>query len=211
MINTDPVVKMDQCHLDLIYGLGVAQKPKKVLELGMGSGVVTDVLLKAFRYNDIPLDLTCVDNWMDWNFKKPAEVSHYEESGVKVVTSAERDFVLSCKEKYDLIISDADHDRSQEWFEQSLFLLKSGGIIIYHDVTNPSFPDLHTHYSLAKQRGSSYFLFNHSSRKDEGCERGLLIISNGSDCPMLASSKLKLKFILKKWIRKLKTIFPLKD
>lgn len=179
MIHADPNVKMDQCHLDLIYGLLVSHKPGKVLELGMGSGVATDVILRAFRYNGLPLDLTCVDNWLDWQGKKPQDVAQYEAAGVKVITAGEKEFVFSCSEKFDFIVSDADHDHAQDWFDRTLSLLRPGGVLIYHDVTNPDFRNLYSIYLSAKNANLSHFLFNTSSREEEKCERGLLIIQSG--------------------------------
>ena len=199
MIHTDPIVKMDQCHLDLIYGMLVSHKPKKVLELGMGSGIATDVILKAFEYNGIPLDLTCVDNWLDWNFLKPKEISSYETKGVKVITSAEKDFVYSCKDHFDFIVSDADHDHAQEWFQQSFSLLAPGGIIIYHDVTNPDFANLYSLFQSARAEHLSHFLFNTSSRHEEKCERGLLVIQKTNEYvrPAAVSLKYHAKSLLK--------------
>lgn len=204
MIKTDPVVKMDQCHLDLIYGITVSHKPKKVLELGMGSGIATDRLLQAFRDNDLPLDLTCVDNWLDWNFVKPAEISKYELAGVKVITSPEKDFVFSCREKYNLILSDGDHDHAQDWFAQTFSLLNPGGILIYHDVTNPDFANLYSICTVVKRKKLSHLLFNTSSRSGENCERGLLIIGQGHDFAMPLHATLRSAF--RSWFRKLKGV-----
>lgn len=176
MIKADGNVKIDQSHLDLIYGLLTASKPKKVLELGMGSGIATDVILKAFAYNEIPLNLTCVDNWHDWHFIKPPEIARYESNGVKVITSPEKDFVFSCHEKYDFIVSDADHDHAQDWFEKTLSLLRDHGILIYHDVTNPDFANLYTIYQKVQNQQLPHMLFNVSSKPNEKCERGLLVI-----------------------------------
>lgn len=177
MIKTDPNVKMDQCHLDLLYGLIVSHKPQKILELGMGSAVATSVILKAIRYNGMAAELTCVDNWMDWNFKKPEEITSYEAKGVRVVTSGEKEFIFSCKEKYDLILSDADHDHAQDWFDRTAGLLEQGGILIYHDVMNPQFANLYEIVRKTIKSGHSYILFERSSRADENCGRGLLVIT----------------------------------
>ena len=180
MIDANPVVKIDQCHIDFIYGLLVAHKPGKVLEIGMGSGMITDVIIRAFDHNGIPLKLTCVDNWLDWDFCKPAEIAKYEDKGVLVTVSNEKDFVLSCREKYDLIISDADHYHSHEWFNRTLSLLKPNGLLICHDVTNSEFLNLRLVYRAVKWGGLPHFLFNKSSSENERCERGLLVVRGGS-------------------------------
>jgi len=170
-------VKMDRCHFDLIYGLLVSHKPRSVLELGMGSGAGTNLILAAFDYNNIPnVHLTCVDNWLDWDYQKPKEVKQYEDCGVEVITSTEYDFVTTCDSTYDFIISDTDHFRAEQWFDKTLSLLNPGGLLIYHDVTNPEIPNLARILQETREQGLIHLLLNKSTRLDEHCERGLLVI-----------------------------------
>jgi predicted O-methyltransferase YrrM len=79
--------------------------------------------------------------------------------------------------RFDFIMSDADHFRTQEWFAHVYAnLLNSGGILIYHDVTNPQFPNLMRIYEDCVRNGHHHVLLNANSRKEERCDRGLLVI-----------------------------------
>ena len=169
----NPLVKMDDCHIDLIYALMIAHKPKNVLEIGIGSSVVTNRIIEAFDYNDIKPDITCVDNFIDWGGVPPLDLDTY---GKRYVVSNEKDFVFSCKEKYNFIISDADHEHTNEWVDKTLGLLKDNGILIYHDVTNYQYPNLGEIISICENHNINHLLFNRSSLKSERCERGLLVI-----------------------------------
>ena len=66
----DETVKVDQAHADLLTGLIVANKPKTVVELGIGGGQGSDAIIKGLAYNGQEYDYTIVDNWMDWNYEK---------------------------------------------------------------------------------------------------------------------------------------------
>jgi hypothetical protein len=67
---------------------------------------------------------------------------------INIITSDEKDFIFSTQEKYDFIMSDADHHHTNEWFQYVYDnLLLSVGILIYHDVNlfpeiDGSFPNL---------------------------------------------------------------------
>ena len=45
-------VAIDECHLDLVYGLVRSHKPENVLEIGVGSGRTTAYLSKALEKNE---------------------------------------------------------------------------------------------------------------------------------------------------------------
>jgi hypothetical protein len=167
---------MDDCHIELIYGLLISHKPKKVLEIGIGSSIVTNKILEAFDYNDIYPRITCVDNFIDWGNIPPINTSVYQN---RYIVSNEKDFIENCNEKYDFIVSDADHEHTNEWFDKTFDLLEDNGILIYHDVTNYEYPNLFSIVVMCKEKGINYLLFNRSSLKNERCERGLLVIQKG--------------------------------
>lgn len=174
----DETVKIDQAHADLLYGLVVASKPTSILELGIGGGQATDAMLKGVDYNQLTCQYTLVDNWMDFNYTIPAEVAEKYSDRVQIITSNEKDFVFSCTEQFDLIMSDADHHQADQWFEYVVdTLLKDNGILCYHDVTLvDQFPNLQNILHRCQELNLRYKLFNKDSLPTEMCYRGFLVI-----------------------------------
>lgn len=156
-------VAVDDCHLDLVYGLVRSHKPDNVLELGVGSGKTTVVLIKALKKNEKFKKLTLVDNWIDWKGNKPTHIHELEEY-IDIVESDEKEFIFSCNKSFDFIFSDADHWNTDKWFEYVYDrILSNNGILIYHDVsceenfpihdkTETRFPNLENILIKCKQR-----------------------------------------------------------
>ena len=180
MIGGSELVKVDAAHSALVQGLVMASKPRKILELGLGGGETTDAILRGLQYNQQKFDYTLVDNWCDWGGRKPEVVEQAYGHSIKILTSDEKDFVFSCKERYDFIMSDADHHQADQWFEYVYEnLLTPGGILIYHDVNfvdKECFENLKTIYHTVNDKGISHNLFNKNSIPGERCQRGLLVI-----------------------------------
>lgn len=167
-------VKLDECHLKLIKGVALALKPINLLELGIGSGATTRALLEAIDFNQLG-HLTSVDNWHDWGGERPLDLP--EHTHLTVVECSEKEFITSCTNFYDLIVSDADHYNSHLWCDKTLSLLRPGGVAFFHDVANPDFPNLQAVLNYVKQEGYFYKLFTRSSLAVERCERGLLLVT----------------------------------
>jgi len=176
----DDNVKIDTAHSELVAGLVKANKPKKILEIGIGGGKSTDAILSALEYNQQPFEYTLVDNWFDWQGQMPAGVTEKYGDRLNIITADERDFVFSCNDKFDFIMSDGDHHQTDQWFEHVYMnLLNDNGILIYHDVNfidADAFHNLKRIFYKAKEYQLSHHLFNLNSRSDERCQRGLLII-----------------------------------
>jgi len=181
-------LQIDKAHALLIYGLIVAQKPERILEFGLGGGMATDQIISAISFNQNSPQYTVVDNWADHGGQMPKEAKDYP-AFVNFVTADEKDFVSSAKEQYDFILSDADHYHTHEWFEYVYVkLLAWKGVLIYHDINLTDTINYGTHlapndlthlrqiYEDTKRWGLSHYLFNKSTRADERCERGLLVI-----------------------------------
>jgi hypothetical protein len=77
-------------------------------------------------------------------------------------------------------MSDADHMRTDQWFEYVYDnLVADGGILCYHDVNmidGSHFVNLRNIYYKAQERKLRYMLFNKNSIPGERCERGLMVI-----------------------------------
>lgn len=186
-------VMVDECHGDLIASLVKAHKPHMILELGVGSGFSSKKILEAIDWNEVgELDpsytkarYTLVDNWADWNGRAPKGIETLaNHPSCTFIPSNEINFVFGTRDKYDFIFSDADHWNADKWFDYVYTrLLKPGGILIYHDVciVEPpvkelTFPNLALIYERCKELSIPCKIFNKSSRKEERCWRGLLVI-----------------------------------
>jgi predicted O-methyltransferase YrrM len=177
--NTLDGIQVDEAHVALINGIVKSQKPVNILELGLGSGTTTDAILEALRFNQQPFKFTLVDLWLErgWNGQCPPEARAKYENDIEIITSDEREYVFGCSKTFDFIMSDADHINTQQWFEYVYAdLLEPGGTLIYHDVTDASFPNLREIYEKCKRFNLRFTLFNKNSRSDERCQRGLLVI-----------------------------------
>ncbi len=179
LYNTPDYVMMDQNHLDLIKSLVICNKPKKSLEIGIGSGAATSKIIEGYEYNKINLDLTCIDNFCDWNGISPIELDYVKQTkNIKFIKSNEHDFIVSNIEKYDFILSDADHNNTDKWVDKTLDMLNDNGILIYHDVTNKDYKNLYSIVEYVKANNIQHMVFNSNSLPEERCERGLLVIKN---------------------------------
>jgi predicted O-methyltransferase YrrM len=173
----DQIVAVDHAHAALLFALVMAQKPRTLLEIGMGSGKTADAILEALEFNGGGADYTLVDNWYDFGGAMPEVVRRKYEGRIRLVSADEAGFVASCRTRFDFIFSDGDHHSAQERFEDVYErLLEDGGILAYHDVANPKYPNLARITEACVRRGIHHRLFARSSRPDERCERGLLLI-----------------------------------
>ena len=187
----DEGVKIDVAHAHLVTGLVKANKPKTVLEFGIGGGESTDAILEGLEYNQQAYKYTLVDNWHDWMpdiMKRvagavgecPAGVIEKYGTRIEIVTSTEQQYVFSCDKTFDFIMSDGDHFNTDKWFEYVYDkLLNPGGILIYHDVNlfdDDAFKNLITIYTRCQEYGISHQLFNRNSLPEERCQRGMLVI-----------------------------------
>lgn len=177
--STNEVVKIDQAHALLLTGLVVSVKPKSVLEFGFGGERSTLAILQGLQYNSTSYSYTLVDNWVDWNYVPPTQVLNKYSDKLRVVSSNEKDYVYSCKESYDFVMSDGDHHQTDQWFEYVYEnLLNEGGVLVYHDVNfaEEQFVNLRKIYETCKTKNLRYALFNKSSLPHERCHRGLLVV-----------------------------------
>lgn len=183
MFGQNESVKIDLVHAKLVGGLVASLKPDNILELGIGGGRSTDEILNSIQFNQNNPKYTLVDNWYDFGYVMPNEVKERYSDKINIVTSNEKDFIFSTKDKYDFIMSDADHHHTNEWFEYVYDeLLLPEGILIYHDVNlypeieGGSFANLLEILYKCQERKIHYKLFNKSTIPGERCHRGLMVI-----------------------------------
>jgi predicted O-methyltransferase YrrM len=182
MFGQNEIVKVDLVHAQLIGGLISSLKPNSILELGIGGGRVTDEILNSIEINQNNPKYTLVDNWYDFGFAMPNEVKEKYSDRINIVTSDEKQFIFSTQDKYDFVMSDADHHHTNEWFEYVYDeLLLPEGILIYHDVNifpeiEGSFVNLVEILDKCKDKNIQHKLFNKCTLPNERCYRGLLVI-----------------------------------
>jgi predicted O-methyltransferase YrrM len=169
---------VDLNHAILMLGALMSSKPKNILEIGIGTGFCSELLLQGIEYNQFGR-LTCVDNLYDLGGNLPVSIlDSLINRGVSVIEKNEKDFVSSCREnEYDFLVSDGDHNNAHEWCEQIFKIIKPNSIMFFHDISNPSY-SLMKYKEEADALNKPNILFNVSSRKDENCERGWLMVIN---------------------------------
>ncbi len=169
-------VALDVAHNLFISSSVLAAKPQHVLELGIGSGRLTKSILTALRFNQCGT-LLCVDSWIDNAGKEPALAAELKWDGALIENCTEQKFVEKCStDRFDMLISDADHTFSQCWLHHHLRIVKPNGFLFFHDTNNSLFPNLK---QILKQTVHlPHFHFVKNSRADERCDRGLLFVIN---------------------------------
>jgi hypothetical protein len=99
--------------------------------------------------------------------------------GAKIVVSDEGVFCRSCPpNRFDVVISDADHLHSDQWLDDHLRITKPDGWLFFHDTANRDFPNLANIVARIRDLGLWHAHFTVSSRPEERCERGLLLVRN---------------------------------
>jgi predicted O-methyltransferase YrrM len=175
----ESLIGIDECHCSLIYGLVVAQKPARVLEFGYGAGNSFRAIQNGLQYNENGAIHVLVDDWSQWGGVSKSHLQlRPRYTAVEVNTCTEQEYIAKAGFviPFDFIVSDADHQHSGESFWTVYDkLLRLGGILIYHDVTNADSPDSQILKEAADHR-LRCALFNSCSRSDERCERGLFVI-----------------------------------
>lgn len=163
---------IDRAHAALLYGAVLSQKPARLLEIGIGSGYVTRILLDAMKWNECG-ELTCVDNLVDWNGVKP---DHFDRLGVRFVVQDEGYFLRDCpSDSFDLIVSDADHRHADQWASEYRRVATDGAFMFFHDTNNPDYPNLRR--IVEAMKGMPHCEFTQASGS-ERCGRGWLWVVN---------------------------------
>jgi predicted O-methyltransferase YrrM len=167
---------LDVSHSLFLFGAVLSKKPERILELGIGTGLVTLSLVAAAKFNGKG-HITSVDNWFDWNGKEPPGIDQLRKHGVAVIVDSEQAFLRKCpSDQYDVLISDADHFNSGNWLSEHLRVTRNDAFLFFHDTNSPEWPTLFT----IQQRISHlpHYHFTENSRPDERCSRGWLFVIN---------------------------------
>lgn len=172
---------IDISHGVLIFGTMLSAKPEKILEIGIGTGFITNFLLDGISYNQKGI-LTSIDNFYDLGGNLPNHVlqSLKQKNNINIIAPIEeKEFVLSSKnDEYDFLVSDGDHVHSGEWVDEIFRIMSPNAFMFFHDVNNSGFPGLMNYKILADKYNKPNYLFTQSSRNDEQCHRGLLMVIN---------------------------------
>jgi predicted O-methyltransferase YrrM len=133
---------IDIAHNVFLMGALLSKKPDNILELGIGTGFVTQTLLAGIRFNGFGR-ITCVDNWFDWGGKEPAGIDKLRQTGAKVVVESEERFLRTCAaDQYDFLVSDADHMHSGDWVHEHLRVTRNDAFLFFHDTNSEEWPSL---------------------------------------------------------------------
>lgn len=174
---TSEAVAIDDAHIALIVGVIKAAKPDRVLELGFGSGQTTKAIADALAWNGHG-SLVTVDNWVDWGGVKPEHAQ-----GFAFLELDEADALQQLQMTFSVIVSDADHRNAGRYIDLYLKILAPGGVLFFHDTNQPNYPTLFSLRDLLALRGIAWQHFTVSTRPDERCDRGLLMVLSASAGP----------------------------
>ncbi len=169
---------MDVAHATLIASLIGAAKPARVLELGVGSAYLTRVLLAAVADNGVG-KLTSVDNFVDWQGKRPPHIAALaaENPDWELVERDETEFVRTAAAgQFDFIVSDGDHVHGYQNAPDVFRIARAGATLAFHDTHNPLFHILSRLPARCRQLGFPAAHFCAKSRPEEKTDRGLLIV-----------------------------------
>jgi len=182
---------IDIAHAMLLFGVLLSQKPKNILELGIGTGVVSETILNAMKYNSTDYKYDALDNCFlisDWvsgawdragGYPTRNYINRLKNENVNLIGDDEGNYVRNCESnKYDLIISDADHTYAGERAEHIFRICKPNGIIFFHDICCKEYVSLHKYIEYVNKNSIPHYIFNQSSRNDEICHRGWLMVIN---------------------------------
>lgn len=172
------LLAIDTAHAAFVFGSVLAKKPAEVLELGIGTGFVSHLILMGLRYNGTG-KLTCVDTWADLGHSEPDFITGMRSAGAEIIAPMEEHLFLNdCpSDRFDMLVADADHHRSHQWLEQYQRVVRNGGLLFFHDTNQPSmFPGLAALEERLKELNPVHF--KRSTRPDEKCERGFLFAVN---------------------------------
>lgn len=170
---------IDRAHVFLIAGLILAHKPRRVLELGVGSAYLTRVVLAALRENACG-ELTSVDNFYDWSGAQPPHIAvlQRESPSWKLVLSDETGFLREASsEAFDFVISDGDHTRGYQNTPDTFRVCAPGGVIVFHDTNSVLFRLLGRVPARCRQLGFPGMHFTAQSLPGERTERGLFVVA----------------------------------
>lgn len=164
-------VPVDKNHASLVFSTAICSKPKTILELGIGSGLLTLSLLHAVAYNKLG-SITSVDNYLDWEGKEPDHFSQLRKFGINVVIQEEENFVRSCKTKFDFVVVDGNHTDGHKWAKEIFDLVNPGGVLFSHDVLLCK--NLGIYMEIAKERNLSFKVYSENTLAGENCQRGFI-------------------------------------
>jgi predicted O-methyltransferase YrrM len=164
---------IDESHAMLIYGLILAHKPIDILEFGLGTGVLTRVILAAIAYNERGYFVT-VDNWNDFGFERPPLADELTSLGAHFITYDQQKFLESVSDNWwDMVICDANHGSEPYLIGDMIRTVRPGGILLVHDAAHDLWTRKHNgiHSDVASKH-----VFKAKSLLNERTDRGLLMM-----------------------------------
>ncbi|MBF0485530.1 MAG: class I SAM-dependent methyltransferase [Candidatus Omnitrophica bacterium] len=192
-------VAIDIAHDFFILGSLLSRKPHNILELGIGSGFVSQMLLAAIRTNRRGT-LTSVDSLWDWKGVRPPHFDSIESGGGRIVIEEEESFLVRQDSgRYDFIISDGDHVNMYFFIDKIFRVAKKDAFIFFHDTNNPMFSNLLKIEAIVRKAGHPCYHFKDKSAEGERTDRGLLFVINSGHGKVNAPLHHKLKYKYKKF------------
>lgn len=126
----------------LLWEIGAAMQPKRILEIGTRTGISLCQLLSAYIDHSIIERVVCVDPFLD-GFMSPALVKknlsalNIPTDKIEFMTVFSQEALPVLDEKFDYILVDGDHtkDVARMDLEHAHRLIDEGGIIVFDDIS----------------------------------------------------------------------------
>lgn len=158
----------------LIRAIGEHMAPKRILEIGVRTGISLCQLLVAHMDFDAIESVTCVDPFDQWTSPNLVRANlrklGIEDRGIHILAMRSEDFFKhrsnqasdgKLSPSFDYILVDGDHAKpaARIDLEAAHLLLEKGGIIVFDDIsTNDGECGLITEWDdFLKKHGSEYF------------------------------------------------------
>lgn len=149
----------------LIHAIGEYFMPKRILEIGVRTGISLCQLLVSHNADDKVEKIVCVDPFDHWTSANLVRANlmalDLNESKVKILTMRSEEFFKMATDKFDYILVDGDHEKkaARMDLEAAHMMLERGGVIVFDDIsTNEGECGLITEWGdFMEKHGKEYF------------------------------------------------------
>lgn len=126
---------------ELMWAIGVFRAPKRILEIGVRTGISLCQLLSAHADLASIERVVCVDPFDEWTspnlVRSNLRYLNLPGDMPRILAVKSEDFFPKCEETFDYVLVDGDHTKSvaRADLEAVVPLVERGGIILFDDIS----------------------------------------------------------------------------